>query len=149
MCVGQTEMTVSGMLRITVVVGLAGGLGAAVSPWPRSLTNLTAQICVERPENNGVLNIRPADIVIKGGPGLSLAGGEAACAYVEGGGKYALWAQSSNPYDPSAPDSAAWRSSDLQVSVEQGGRVELLLCAIGPGATYENWSVQPADKPCP
>src|SRR5262245_17428642 len=139
----QRYLTIGAVALIAVTFGLAASSG-----WPRWTTRLTGQICVERPENNGVLNIRPSDVRIQGGPTLTLVGGEAACGYVEGGGKYTVWAQSRDPYDPSVRARAAWKSTNLQVEVKEGGRVELVVCAIGAKAAYQNWEVRAAEKAC-
>lgn len=58
-----------------------------------------AEICVERPESTGVLNIRVANVVIERGPTIALLGGQSACAFVPVG-KHVIWVQSGNPYDP-------------------------------------------------
>jgi hypothetical protein len=52
--------------------------------WPR-WTELTAQVCVERPGDNGLLNIWPADVIIERGVTLRLPGESAACAFVAAG----------------------------------------------------------------
>jgi hypothetical protein len=138
-----------GLLALLALVSSAAVLAVSpVTPWPRVLHHLTGQICVERPENNGVLNIRPAEVVVQGGPTIVLSGGEAACAYVEGGGRYTIWAQSPDPYDPSNAHPTAWRSADREVVVEQGGRSALILCGTGAKGTYENWAVNLEGEPC-
>ncbi len=114
--------------------------------WPRTV-ELTAQICVERPENHGSLNIRPSEVMIKGGPTLTLMGGDAACGYVEGGGNYTVWVQS-RPYNSSAPDLTAWRSHDLEVSVKQDARIELVVCVKASSRGYENWDLRRAPQAC-
>ena len=141
-------MTLHRQLTIAAAVMLAGAAATEVSRWPRFAPRLNAQICVERPENNGVMNIRESMVVIRGGPGLTLTGDEAACAYVEGGGKYTVWVQSRDPYDPSVSDPKAWRSSDLDVTVADGGRVELIVCARSSTRGYAGWVIQPAEKAC-
>ncbi|HEY3176420.1 MAG TPA: hypothetical protein VGK94_11755 [Candidatus Polarisedimenticolia bacterium] len=134
-------------LMAAAILG-AGSIAATVRTWPRWIPHLTAQICVERPENNGVLNIRYAQVVIRGGPTLTLAGGEAACAWVEGGGVYYVWVQSRDPYDPTDTGPTAWRSTDLKLEVKQNSRVDLLVCGVGVRGAYTNWSVQFDEQMC-
>jgi hypothetical protein len=44
-----------------------------------------AQICVERPENEGIVNIVPVTVVIAPGSKITLTGGQAGCLFLLGG----------------------------------------------------------------
>ena len=120
-------------------------VGAAAQPgsaprWPENMV-LRAQICVERPGDTGRLNLRPADVVIDGGPILRLIGEQAACAYVQAG-KYRVWAQSTDPFDRSSTKIDAWKTASVLVSVAAKERIELEVCCAGANGTYTNWKVE-------
>ena len=66
-----------------ITVGMFSQTGGTPA-WPR-WTELTAQVCVERPGDNGWLNIWPADVIIERGVTLRLPGESAACAFVAAG----------------------------------------------------------------
>lgn len=123
-------------------------VNSAAGDWPESNPDLNAQICVERPENNGVLNIRPANVLIEDGPVLTLLGGQAACAYVEGGRTYSVWIQSENPFYPESKNPTAWKSNSLKVAVRRGTRTELLICGKGSKGTYRNWDLRTGNSGC-
>lgn len=114
--------------------------------WPRN-RELRGQICVERAEENGILNIRPVDVVIGDGPTLTLAGEQAACAFVRPG-EYQVWAQSADPYDPNPPKTAMWKAPLISISLKTDERVTLEVCATGTGATYRNWNIQRTGVAC-
>ena len=130
-------------IRILIValalVGAAAQLGSAPG-WPENLV-LKAQICVERPGDTGRLNLRPADLVIDGGPLLRLIGEQAACAYVQAG-KYRVWAQSTDPFDRSSTKIDAWKSTPILVTVGAKERIELEVCGAGANGNYTNWKVE-------
>ncbi len=136
-----SEMTLKLAVLVSAVPAIAGE-----PSWPR-WTELPAQICVERPENNGVLNIREVDVVIERGPALSLMGGQAACVFVDVG-KHTLWIQSRNPYDPASVDPKAWKSAPITVDVKRGERVELQVCGEGARSTYTGWSIRQTNGRC-
>jgi hypothetical protein len=132
-------------MLIVAVLGVSAGQTGG-QPWPKTL-HLSAQICVERPGDNGALNIRLADVVIgDAGPILSLMGEQAACAYVEPG-RYSVHAQSRDPYDPASKNPAKWKSASLTVVATAGERVMLEVCGTGARG-YSNWKVQRSGPEC-
>jgi hypothetical protein len=78
-----------------------------------------AQICVSQEEGEGVLNIRPAEIMANGNHLLSVAGGERKCVEV-GPGQYSIIAHSSDPYDPNDTKPTTWKSKALIVILTEG-----------------------------
>jgi hypothetical protein len=131
---------------LTAIVLVAAAEPAGAPGWPDN-TILRAQICVERPGDTGRLNLRPADVIIQGGPGLRLIGEQAACAYVQGG-TYRMWAQSSNPFDSSSTNPEAWKSATVTVTVRQNERVEVEVCGLGANGAYTNWRVERVGGRC-
>ena len=133
-------------LLAAAVVGLfsqASGPGG----WPR-WTELTSQICVERPGDNGWLNIWPADVVIEPGATLRLSGESAACAFVAPG-KHNIWVESKNPYDRESTNPVTWKSDVLVATVRPKDRLEYEVCGTGR-AGYSTWKIQPPNskEPC-
>jgi hypothetical protein len=137
------------VFRLTTSIMAILGTGLATAgetAWPRQ-PELSSQICVERPENNGVLNIREADVVIEGGPVLTLLGGQAVCAYVPAG-RHTMWVQSRHPYDPASLDPQAWKSSPITLETPPSGRAELFVCGEGTKSTYTGWAIRKAGERC-
>jgi hypothetical protein len=132
----------------TAFILLMSFLAASAGDWPESNPTLNAQVCAERPENNGSLNIRPANVLIEGGPVLTLLGGQAACAYVEGGRTYNVWIQSEDPFHLESKNPTAWKSNRLKITVLRGTRAELLICGKGSKGTYRNWELRRNDAGC-
>ncbi len=89
-----------------------------------------AQICIERPEESGYVNIAGSNVVIMDSQIIRLVGNQAACAYVWAG-DYFVYAQSHDPYDSSNPNPQAWNSETLRFNLKPGEKVELVVCKSG------------------
>ena len=111
---------------------------------PRWTSQLTAQVCVERIEDNGILNIRPAYVVMDSNYRiLVLTGGEAACASVEPG-HHSIRVESPDPYDSDSTEKAAWKSQRLSFEVATGRRVDFEMCGASGGQQgYSTWVIAP------
>lgn len=92
-----------------------------------------AEVCIDRPENQGVLNIRPVEISSNGKDLFSIIGGEKKCVMVSPG-QYELVAQSADPYR-TEKKSVRWISAPLIILVQSNARIEIDLKAITKGAT--------------
>jgi hypothetical protein len=112
--------------------------------WPAN-TVLKSQICIERPLAVGRLNVRAADVVIEGGPTLTLLGEQAACGYVQPG-RYRVWVQSKDPFDRTSTNPQAWKSTPLVVTAPANDRAELEVCGAGPSSAYTNWKIARAGR---
>lgn len=84
-------------------------------------TELPCQICIERPEEQGILNIREVRVVIDDKESIILVGGQAACFYVLHGDHF-VYAVSFDPYDPNSKDPKAWSSNRINFTLETGKR---------------------------
>ena len=110
------------------------------------------EICVERPEENGRLNIMPAEVIIEDGKMvpwdrqlLTLIGGQTACAVLPAT-NYHVRVSSYDPYkngNSNEPESKFWKSETLTVAVSEGKRVELWLCGGGVKG-YSKWVLKRA-----
>lgn len=96
----------------------------------------SAQICVSREENNGVLNIRPVEITANDKHILWISGGESKCVEVAPG-QYSIIAKSPDPYDPYDKNPATWKSKELLLSVQAGSRLEINVFPVSQGASWE------------
>ena len=67
--------------------------------------DLPCKICVERPEEQGILNVREARIIIDDRQALVLIGGQAACVFISPGNHF-IYAESYNPYNPNPEEPA-------------------------------------------
>ena len=112
---------------------------------PRWSAQLASQVCIERLEDNGSLNVRPAyvriDSVYQAFP---IFGGEAKCVSIEPG-SHTIRVVSLDPYDPHSQDMTAWASPTLRFAVAAGRRADFEMCGTaGAGSNgYSTWSVAP------
>jgi hypothetical protein len=134
------------VLTATIVTIAAGLQTGGARHWPANDV-LRSQICIERPGDNGRLNIHQSEVVIEGGPILMLIGEQAACAYVQPG-RYRVWAQSIDPYDKQSTNHEAWKSAPVIVTAPAEGRVELVVCGTGADSTYTNWKISRTVDAC-
>jgi hypothetical protein len=105
---------------------------------------LCSQICIERPENNGSLNIRDVNVIIDNKQDVPLIGGQAVCIYV-GIGEHFVYAESYDPYDPHSKNPKAWTSNTVKFYLKKGQRAEL---EITGGSKYQNkWYIKVMKKP--
>lgn len=113
-------MRVSGISILLLVFALAGA-GCACT---HSLERAPTSVEVERPENNGSVNILPCTIIFSDGQKRILNGGDRVVLPVRPG---ALWvtAFSPDPYRTDSTDSTAWRSSRFTFRVNPGETLRL------------------------
>jgi len=128
-----------------VAIGMFSQTGGTPS-WPR-WTELTGQVCVERPGDNGRLNIWPADVIIEPGVTLRLPGESAACAFVAAG-KHNIWVESRDPYERESDKLATWKSEVLALTVRPKARLEFEVCGTGQDG-YSTWKIQPPNSKTP
>ena len=93
-----------------------------------------AEVCIDRPENQGVLNILSTQITANGKYLISVIGGETKCVVVPLG-LYEVVAQSPDPYRPEK-ESLIWKSAPLEIAVQSNATIKIVLTAISQGATY-------------
>jgi hypothetical protein len=101
-----------------------------------------ATIVVERPENNGSVNILPCTIAFSSGQKITLSGGETATTSVSAG---FLWVEASSvdPYHPETTDLGAWRSRRVEIRLRPGEVLRLSVEPKSRGSTYVGgWSIQ-------
>jgi hypothetical protein len=103
-----------------------------------------ANIQIERPENNGSVNILPCTIIFSDGQRCELLGGDQAVVLVRPG---ALWvaAYSRDPYRPDSVDSTAWRSLRFRFHVGSGQIFQLSVEPKSKGSAYTGgWLIEHA-----
>jgi len=93
---------------------------------------LSSEICIERPQNTGALNIRDAHVFITTPQSFALLGGQAVCTFVAPG-SYSAQASSSDPYDPASENEKAWTSEPMKIDVGPSELVRLELLPIPDG----------------
>ena len=129
-----------GIAFFILVVSVASFTWAA--PYKPRQGDLSAQICVERPENNGMVNLVPSHVVFSNSQELTLIGGQSACIFVANG-VYSFVVQSSNPY-PAAINLKAWTSKKIEVHLKKGDAVVFEVLPKSEGAAYVGgWIVKP------
>lgn len=108
-------------------------------------SELPCQICIERPEEQGIINIREVRLIVDDKQAMILAGGQAACAYVEPGDHF-VYAVSPNPYDPNLKDAQAWKSNKMNFTLGTGKIAEFEVTK-GMNEKEKQWLVKPAGTP--
>jgi hypothetical protein len=105
------------------------------APYKPRQGDLSAQICVERPENNGMVNLVASHIVFSNNQELALVGGQAACIFVADG-VYSFVVQSPDPYKPGATNPKAWTSKEIKARLKRGEVVVFEVIPKSEGAAY-------------
>jgi hypothetical protein len=99
---------------------------------------------VERPENNGSVNILRCAITCSTGQRAELGGGETARLTVPAG-SVCVEASSIDPYDPENHDPKAWRSRRMRMRLEAGEVVRLSVEPRSKGSAYiGGWTIERA-----
>ncbi len=130
-------------LLLMLQAAISSSWAAAYKPTQK---DLSSQICIERPENNGSVNITASHVVFSNHQELTLIGGQAACLFVAAG-VYFFVVQSINPYDPESTNSQAWISQEMKVQAKRGGVGIFEVEPKSEGAAYVGgWIVRPIKK---
>src|SRR6266478_4111525 len=74
-----------------------------------------------RHEDNGAVNIQPADVIIDGRLAATIAGGETRHVSVSSG-QHSVSVQSANPYEPGS-NRNSWNSKPLKVALRPAERI--------------------------
>jgi len=106
-----------------VLIILFSTYGAMAFEYKPRWAELPCKICIERYEEQGILNVRLSRIVIDDKQALDLIGGQAACAFVLPG-EHFIYAESYDPYDLSSKDPKAWSSNKINFALEKGKMAE-------------------------
>jgi hypothetical protein len=102
---------------------LFSAYGITASEYKPRWVDLPCKICIERLEEQGILNIRETRIVIDDKQALVMTGGQAACAFISPGNHF-IYAESYDPYDPNSKDPKAWLSNKIIFILEKGEMAE-------------------------
>ena len=94
----------------------------------------TAKIFIERPENNGSINIVPCVVELNPNQKIVLSGGQTNSFSVRTG-KYFLTASSVNPYEISSK-SSEWKSNRLKIVIADSQLVKIILEPKSKDSTY-------------
>ncbi len=93
-----------------------------------------AQILIERPEDNGLINIFPCTVELNIGQKIVLNGGQANSFSVKSG-TYFLKASSLNPY-PHATRDSDWKSDSLKIVVVNSQVIKIIVAPKSEGSSY-------------
>jgi hypothetical protein len=121
---------------VTSGIFIACGAHGAETYKPKHV-NAPAQICVERFEENGILNIRPVDITITAAPRITLRGGQAACVYVPAGAQ-SISLDFLYPYG-GPQERRSWTTPARTFTAAEGQIVSFELCAADMDASDPRW----------
>ncbi len=108
----------------------------AESYYPMRMQDFS-QICVERFENEGVVNISPVVITVSQNSQISLIGGEAGCLFVYAGPQ----SISLTFYDPYSPHSkSSWTTTPIYFAGNKGEIASFQLCRARQDDISKNWA---------
>jgi hypothetical protein len=116
------------VVKLVMLLGLALAGGCAGHPRPQ------AEIFIERPKNDGVINIYPCMVKINSGQTAVMASGEDALFVVEPG-TYYLTAGSSNPF-PTATKDSDWISGPVEITLTNSQVMRLMVVPKRKGSAY-------------
>jgi hypothetical protein len=132
------------MTTVLLICAMVGAGCSHTASTRRSQTG-RASVVIERPENNGSVNILPCTIILSDGQRCTLIGGEHAIISVQSGALCAT-ASSADPYVP--PNSGypvAWHSPRFGFHLGAGERVRLSVEPRSSGSTYiGGWTISRA-----
>jgi hypothetical protein len=134
------------MIRAAVllVVSSATLLGQSLlgQPWQDD----RAQICFDRPENNGMMNIHESWVHALNYR-VRLIGGQAVCLFTEPGSVEVV-VTSTVPYKPSSTNQWACKSRVIQLELKAREKREFMIWPAAKGPTYVcGWRLQPVANP--
>jgi hypothetical protein len=130
------------LLLVVLTAAIASGDTVAARPAyePKSIPTSAVEICVERPEENGSVNIVPVTVLVAGSSRLTLLGGEAGCLFLTDG----TWTISLSfpyPYDLRRP--RVWTTPARSFESEPGSVVRFELCeAANQRVNDPAWAVR-------
>jgi hypothetical protein len=104
-----------------------------------------SHILIERPENNGFINIFPCTVKISSGKETVLHGGENESLFVRTGTCF-LMASSSNPY-PKATNNSDWKSNLLKITVANLQVIKIIVEPNSEGSSYSGGWVLSVGNP--
>jgi hypothetical protein len=106
------------LLAVLLVLLFAGISYAETMPHRALDGELNSYICIERPENMGLLNIINTKALFSNEQTITLSGGEAACIIVKPG-KYSVTITSANPYPAADQGKDDWKSEKTEFNISK------------------------------
>jgi hypothetical protein len=117
------SLTLGACTTTTTVESMGTGCDLSATP-PAAVrptaSNEGAQLCFQRQENNGSINILPSCIQISDYK-VPLLGGQSICLSVENGSTEAF-VSSTVPYNPASKDNQACKSARLKLDLRAGDK---------------------------
>jgi hypothetical protein len=125
-------------MNFFVILSLVVVSGCAGQP---QVSQSNCKILIERPENNGSINIVPCIVELSTGQKIILSGGQTNSFSVKPGA-YFLTATSLNPY-PDATKDSDWESSPVKITVTNLQVMKILAEPKSEGSAYiGGWVLQ-------
>lgn len=104
----------------------------------------TAIVVLERPENNGFLNIVRCTITLSSGEKVELSGGESRSVSIPEGHAW-LEVSSFDPYCPESRHPKPWRSGRFKIHLKQREVMRLVIKPKSKGSAYvRGWTIERA-----
>lgn len=142
-CVQVSRMKSCVISALFVVLVCLGG-ACSHTRSEHGSAGVPATIVVQRPENNGSVNILRCTVIFSSGQSIGLSGGEAATLSVPAGSVW-MEASSFDLYHPENADPRAWRSGRVRVCLGPGEVVRLSVEPKSKGSTYVGgWTIERA-----
>jgi hypothetical protein len=127
---------------ILLLVFVVAGASCLHTHCSESAHAAQANIVVERPENNGSVNILPCTIIFSDGQRCTLSGGDHVIVSIWSGASWAA-ASSPDPYRPDSADSMSWRSPRFNFHVAPSETLRLSVEPKWKGSTYiGGWTIE-------
>ena len=119
-----------------LVLSFMGASYAENIPYRALGDELTSYICIERPENMGLLNIISTKALFSNEQALTLSGGEAGCIIVSPG-KYSFIVTSPEPYPEADKGNRIWKSERIELNIS---RDQMFVFKLVPASNDKGYS---------
>ncbi|HTT83705.1 MAG TPA: hypothetical protein VMF67_09500 [Rhizomicrobium sp.] len=114
---------------VTIVIALSSPRAGALEQYHPKYMADAAWICVERPENEGILNIEPVTSSVSDGTKLTLIGGRPGCLILTPG-EAAIGLSFPYPYNGRGA-SKSWTTKPQKIAPQAGSLTSFELCVAG------------------
>lgn len=113
-------------LALFVVAYISNAPANAAERFAPKYVSDASQVCVERQENNGVLNIVPVTVIVSAASKVTILGGQAGCLFIPAG-KETIRLSFPYPYGgPNMPPQ--WVTPEKVFNLQKGGTITFELC---------------------
>jgi beta-lactamase regulating signal transducer with metallopeptidase domain len=106
-----------------------------------------SQLCVERAENNGLVNVVDTSIWVDDKFATSVRSGKTTCFGISPG-THKVSVQSVNPYLSASVEAGSWKSKPVTIELHEGEKTTVRACQVSENAVSVGWAIKAAGEVC-